>query len=73
MNTDDLRAALIAELVKTRQDSGLTQRELEAISGVQQPQIARMEKPDANPKVDSLMKILTAMGKTLAIVPIKTR
>lgn len=67
----DLRAELITALVQARQEQGLSQRELEALSGVKQPQIARMEKGDANPQLDTMLKVLSAMGKTLAIVPIR--
>ena len=67
----DLHAALITALIHARQEQGLSQRQLEEISGVKQPQIARMEKGNANPQLDTLLKVLAAMGKTLAIVPIK--
>ena len=67
----DLRAELITALVKARQEQGISQRQLEELSGVKQPQIARMEKGDSNPQLDTLLKVLAAMGKTLAIVPIK--
>lgn len=67
----DLHAALITALVQARQEQGLSQRELESLSGVKQPQIARMERGDANPQLDTLLKVLAAMGKTLAVVPIR--
>lgn len=67
----DLHAALITALVEARQEQGISQRQLEELSGVKQPQIARMEKGDSNPQLDTLLKVLAAMGKTLAIVPIK--
>ena len=67
----DLHAALITALVQARQEQGISQRQLEELSGVKQPQIARMEKGDSNPQLDTLLKVLAAMGKTLAIVPIK--
>lgn len=66
----DMRASLICAMVEARQEKGLSQRDLEEISGVKQPQIARMERGDANPTLDSLLKVLAAMGKTLAIVPL---
>lgn len=69
----DLHAALITALVQARQEQGLSQRELEALSGVKQPQIARMERGDANPQLDTMLKVLAAMGKTLAIVPLQAR
>lgn len=67
----DLHAALITALVEARQEQGISQRQLEELSGVKQPQIARMEKGNSNPQLDTLLKVLAAMGKTLAIVPIK--
>lgn len=67
----DLHAALITALIEARQEQGISQRQLEELSGVKQPQIARMEKGDSNPQLDTLLKVLAAMGKTLAIVPIK--
>ena len=68
----DLRAALITALVQARQEQGLSQRDLEELSGVKQPQIARMERADANPQLDTMLKVLAAMGKTLAIVPLRS-
>ena len=69
----DLRVALITSLIQARKEQGLSQRDLEAISGVKQPQIARLERGDANPQLDTIIKVLAAMGKTLAIVPIPAR
>jgi hypothetical protein len=39
-----LRAAVIGELIKARRERGITQKNLEELSGVRQPVIARMEK-----------------------------
>jgi len=69
----DMRVAMITELVKARQEQGISQRQLEEMSGVKQPQIARMERGDANPRLDTLLKVLAPLGKTLAIVPISQR
>ena len=66
----DLRVALIAELIDARNERGLSQRELEQLSGVSQPVIARMESGATIPKLDTVMKILAALGKTLAVVPL---
>ena len=66
----DMRVALITALVQARQEQGISQRDLEAMSGVKQPQIARMERGDANPQLDSILRVLAPLGKTLAIVPI---
>ena len=66
----DLRADLINELIKARQEKGISQKKLEELSGVKQPVIARMEKGSTNPQIKTVLKILAPLGKTLAIVPI---
>lgn len=65
----DLRVALIGELIKARQEKGISQKKLEELSGVKQPVIARMEKGITNPQVDTILKVLLPLGKTLAVVP----
>lgn len=67
----DMRAALVTAFVKARQEQGLSQRQLEAMSGVKQPQIARIEKGKGNPQLDTILKVLAPLGKTLAIVPLR--
>lgn len=69
----DLRAALIGELIKARQEKGLSQKKLEELSGVKQPIIARMEKGTTNPQLDTVLKVLAPLGKTLAVVPLENR
>ena len=71
-SASDLRVAIIGELIKARRESGLSQRKLEALSGVKQPIIARMEKGDTSPQIDTLLKVLAPLGKTLAIVPMES-
>jgi DNA-binding XRE family transcriptional regulator len=66
----NLRVALIGELIKARQEKGLSQKKLEELSGVKQPVIARMEKGKTSPQLDTVLKVLAPLGKTLAIVPI---
>jgi predicted XRE-type DNA-binding protein len=66
----DLRVALIGELIKARQEKGFSQKKLEELSGVKQPIIARMEKGITNPQLDTILKVLAPLGKTLAIVPL---
>ena len=67
----DLRVAIIGEIIKARKEKGLSQRELEKLSGVKQPVIARMENGTSNPNLKTLLKVLTPLGKTLAIVPLE--
>lgn len=67
----NLRVALIGELIKARQEKGISQKKLEEMSGVKQPIIARMEKGYTNPQIDTVLKILAPLGKTLAVVPLQ--
>ncbi len=69
----DLRVALIGELIKARQEKGISQKKLEEMSGVRQPVIARMEKGSTSPQLDTVLKVLASLGKTLAIVPLETK
>ena len=72
ISESDLRVALISELIDARNEKGITQRELEQLSGVSQPVIARMESGSTIPKLDTVIKVLAALGKKLAVVPIET-
>lgn len=67
----NLRVALIGELVKARQEKGISQKKLEELSGVKQPVIARMEKGSTSPQLDTVLKVLAPLGKTLAVVPLQ--
>ena len=69
----NIRAAVITALVEARQELGISQRQLEKLSGVKQPQIARIEKGNANPQLETLLRILAPLGKTLAVVPLDSR
>lgn len=63
----DLRVALIGEIVNARQVKGISQRKLGEMSGVKQPVIARMESGKTVPNLDTVLKVLAALGKTLYI------
>ncbi len=67
----DLRVSLISEFIRARDELGISQKKLEELTGVKQPIIARMEKGYSNPQIETVLKLLAPMGKTLAIVPIK--
>ena len=66
-----LKVTLIGKLVKACKKKGITQRELETLSGVKQPVIARVENGNTMPNLSTILKILQPLGKTLAIVPIE--
>lgn len=67
----NLRVALIGELIKARQERGISQRQLEELSGVKQPIIARMESGTSAPNLNTILKVLAPLGKTLYIGDIK--
>lgn len=67
----DLRVALIGELIKARNERGISQKKLEEMSGVKQPVIARMERGITSPQLDTVLKVLHSLGKTLAVVPLE--
>jgi DNA-binding XRE family transcriptional regulator len=66
----DLRVALISEMIKARQEQGISQRKLEELSGIAQPVIARLEKGTTSPSLDTVIKFLVPLGMTLKIAPI---
>jgi predicted XRE-type DNA-binding protein len=69
----ELRVALMSEIIMARKEQNITQQQLEKLSGVRQPVIARMESMTSIPKIDTVMKVLAPLGKTLAVVPIDRR
>ncbi len=70
ITASDLRVAIIGELIMARNERGISQEKLEKLSGVRQPVIARMEQGNGNPGLDTVLKVLAPLGKTLAVVPI---
>ncbi|WP_314597965.1 helix-turn-helix transcriptional regulator [uncultured Selenomonas sp.] len=68
----NLRVALIGELIKARNERGVTQKQLEEMSGVSQPVIARLERGTTSPNISTVMKLLAPLGKKLSIVPLES-
>lgn len=67
----DVRVAIINEMIKAREETGITQKQLEVMSGIKQPVISRMEKGATDPQLSTVLKILNSLGKTIQIVPMK--
>lgn len=65
-----LHAAIVTELINARHEKGISQRQLEEMTGIKQPVIARIESGRSIPKIDTLQKVLLALGKTLTITDI---
>lgn len=59
--------AVAVTLRWARQEAGLTQAELAARIGVSQQQIAKLERPGANPSIATLEKLAKALGVRLEL------
>jgi|GEM_PF-910031 transcriptional regulator with XRE-family HTH domain len=60
-------SSVIRQLVVARVDGGLTQKELAAKCGLTQSAIARMEKMQAMPRLDTLITVAKALNLSLSI------
>ena len=70
-NIDIIKSELISDIIKTRKEQGLSQKQLEVLSGVAQPLIARVENNQTDPQLSTLIKLLEPLGKKLKIVDIE--
>ena len=68
IQASNLRVAFMTELIKARSEKGITQKQLEPLTGITQPVIARMETGKTSPTLDTILKLLAPLGKTLSIV-----
>jgi len=66
----EARATLMGQLIEARHAQGISQKQLEQLSGVSQPVIARMESGSTSPQIGTLIKVLRPLGLTMKIVPI---
>jgi ribosome-binding protein aMBF1 (putative translation factor) len=64
-----LKIDLVGKLIEAREKKGISQKKLAEMSGLKQPAIARLERMQATPQIDTLFKVLKPLGYTLAIVP----
>ena len=58
-------ANIISEIIKKRNELGISQRELAEICGLPHSSVARIESCTVKPKVDTLLKIMRPLGLTL--------
>ena len=56
---------VIIQLITRRIELNMSQRDLAKISGIKQPMIARIEKFDSIPRLDTIVKIAYALGLKL--------
>jgi len=62
---------LIGKLIEAREQKGITQKRLAEMSGLKQPAIARLERMQATPQINTLFRVLKPLGYTLEIIPDK--
>ena len=70
-NIDLAKTQIISEFINIRKEQRLSQKQLEVISGVSQPIIARVENNQTDPQLSTLIKLLGPLGKKLKIVDIE--
>jgi transcriptional regulator with XRE-family HTH domain len=60
---------IIDSLIERRHNKGMTQKELAKASNLTQSVIARLESKKATPQLDTLLKVASALGCDIAVVP----
>lgn len=60
---------VIDSIIEQRKARGLTQRELAEAAHIPQSALARIESRSNTPKLDTLMKVIDALGCTIEVVP----
>lgn len=69
MGNSDIFAEIASALRTYRKKNGLSQRQFSQICGVNPSTIARLERQEANPRLNTVVKVLAAAGMRLVIVP----
>lgn len=62
-----MQAALGSELADARRGLNMTQARLSALSGVPQSEISRIESGRANPTIETLSRLASALDKKLVL------
>ena len=63
----DLMADIITKIIERRQELGISQRELEKLTGVRQEAICRIENMKNMPQLDTLIKLMEPLGLRLSV------
>jgi predicted transcriptional regulator len=62
---------LLRSLSEIRRDASFSQTRLGEAAGIRQSVISRIEGCEISPQINTLLKLLAPLGKTLAIVDLK--
>lgn len=63
----DLLSEIISKIIERRHELGISQRDLEKLSGVKQESICRIENMKNVPQLDTLIKIMEPLGLKLVV------
>lgn len=66
----DLKVKIVGEILEARKKAGITQTELENLTGIKQTFIARFENNHMDPQLTTVLKLLRPLGLTLDVVPL---
>ena len=66
-------ATIIDLLIEQRHSQGMTQKDLAKAACLTQSVIARLENKKAIPQLNTLLKVATALGRSLEIVPMEDK
>ena len=66
----NVMVAILCELINARNERGISNKKLAKLCGVKKSVITRMERGSKSPRIDTVLKILAPLGKTLAVVPL---
>ena len=58
---------MIKTYIRLREEKGISQRQLAALTGIKQPAIARLESGRSAPSITTIKKLLAPLGYTLTI------
>ena len=62
------KARIVGEVAAARRAAEFSQNAVAEASGVRQPVIARMESGETAPQLDTVIRVLAPLGKTLQVV-----
>lgn len=63
----DLMADIISKIIERRQELGISQRDLEKLTGIRQEAICRIENMKNMPQLDTLIKLMEPLGLRLSV------
>lgn len=67
------KARIIAEVAAARKQAALSQTAVGEAAGIKQPVIARAESGETAPQLDTLLRMLAPLGKTLKVIDLPER